>query len=492
MFFLAGTLPFVDLAVVVAYLAAAVGFGLWMGRRPRDLEDFLVGGRDVPWMVVLLSIVATETSTATFLSVPGIGYASNLTFLQLALGYIVGRLAVTMWILPAYFRGRLVTAYELLGERFGQATRRATSVLFLVTRTVADGLRLFLTALVLQKITGWSLESAIVALTILTVVYTMAGGMRAVLWMDCVQLCVYVLGAVLAAWILWNKIPGTDSEILQRAWESGHLQLFDFDWAWDNASFLGAGLVGGAFLTLATHGADQLIVQRLLSAKSRQQAGLALSVSGFVVAAQFALFLGIGVLLWLFYTAHPPAEPFASNDQVFSSFIVDHLRDPPGVLGIILGAVFSAAMSTLSSSLNSSAATAVHDLYLPLRGASPDHGSSLKVTRWFTLGFGVLQGVVALAAKELDSSVVLQVLAIAGLASGIVLGLFFLALARPRTRPSSALIALTAGIVGMAAIKFATPLAWPWYAVVGSLGTFVVGALVDGVGRTSAAVSESR
>ena len=312
--------------------------------------------------------MATETSTATFLSVPGLAFdpkQGDLRFLQLAMGLIAGRLLIVVWLLPLYFRGQLFTAYQVLESRFGGATKQVASLIFLVTRNLGDGLRLFLTAVVLEKVAGWPLTACIVLIGSVTLVYTFFGGMRAVVWNDCLQLLVYLLGALVALVIVVERLPAGWSELVAYGQAHDKFRVFDLRWSLQDPFTFWAGFVGGAFLTLGTHGTDQMMVQRYLAARSQSDAGRALALSGMVVFLQFALFLLLGVGLAAFYAGHPPQTEFATHDYVFASFIVDQMPRGLGLIGLVLAAVFAAAMSTLSSSLNSSAAAAVNDLYAP-------------------------------------------------------------------------------------------------------------------------------
>jgi SSS family transporter len=464
----------VDLSVLLLYFAAVLAVGLALARRSEGTAaDYMLGGRDFPWWVILASIVATETSTVTFLSIPGFAFGRDLAWLQIALGFLVGRFVVSSLLLPGYFQGTLFTSYELLTRRFGPLTGRIASVLFLLTRTLADGLRLFLTALVVQEMTGLSLELAIVSTGLVTLAYCYVGGLRAVLWTDFVQLLVYLAGAGVAAWVLVDRLPSGLSGLLAEAGAAGKLRVLDLGFDLTNPFGLWAGLFGGIFVTLGSHGVDQLIVQRYLAARSLGDARKALTASGFVVFAQFALFLLIGVGLWSFYQHFPPATPFERADRVFARFILDEL--PVGLTGLLLGAIFAAAMSTLSSSLNSCATVATRDLWRPTLGTRATPGRELWVTRLLTVAFGVAQIAVALAGRALDTSVVNAVLGIAGFSTGVVLGIFFLGRFVPRAGAREAQLGLLFGIAGMTAVYFWTPLAWPWYALVGSLGTLAIG-----------------
>jgi SSS family solute:Na+ symporter len=462
-----------DLVILLAYMAGVVALGTWVGRATRSAADFMLGGKDLPWWVILFSIVATETSTVTFLSIPGFAFGKDMTWLQIAIGFLIGRFVVAFLLLPQYFKGNFYTAYEVLDQRFGGATKQAASLMFIITRTLADGLRLFLSAIVLQEMTGIPMYWAVTAIGVATIIYTYFGGMRAVLWTDFIQFTVYMAGAVLAFALLVNKFPGGWDQMVSMGSDAGKLQIFNFTHDWSEAYGIWAGLIGGIFVTLGSHGVDQMMVQRYLSARHLSDARKALIASGFVVVAQFALFLLIGVGLFAFYELTPPEVAFERADRVFARFILDEI--PTGVLGILLGAIFAAAMSTLSSSLNSCATAATNDIYFPLKGEEVSPEQKLRVIRIFTAVFGLLQIGVGIGGQWLKATVVSSVLGIAAFTTGIVLGVFFLGIFTTRVGQKAALTGLLIGLAGMTWIFFATDLAWPWFALVGSAGTFAIG-----------------
>lgn len=478
----------IDAAILVVYMLLMVALGLWVGREQKDLSGYLLGGRDLPWWAILGSIVATETSTATFLSVPGIAFAAegDMRFLQLAIGYIVGRIIVAFVLLPLYFRGKMFTAYEVLQRRFGGASKRCASILFLVTRNLSDGLRLFLAGIALEKVLGLDLNLCIVVIGIATIVYTFFGGMKAVIWSDCIQFVVYMIGGLLALKILVDFFPGGWPELVQFGNSTGRFEVLDFRWRpTDSFNLLTepftfwSGLIGGAALTLGTHGTDQIIVQRYLSARGQRDAQKAIIASGFVVFAQFAIFLVLGVALACYYTNINP-QSFERNDEVFAAFIVDHL--PVGLVGITLAAVFAAAMSTLSSSLNSSAAAAVADFYQPWAsrgGAEPTPERLLSWSRRFTILFGIVQIVIGIGASYVSESVVGDALAIAGFTAGILLGVFALGVFTKFTHQRGVLVGMVVGIAVLTVVKFGTSVAWPWFAIIGASTTFATGCLIS-------------
>ena len=475
----------VDAAIVVGYLLAVLALGVWIGRGTQTAARYFLGDRSLPWGALLLSIVATETSTVTFLSIPGLAAAAggNLTFLQITLGYIVGRLGVIFILLPLYFRGRPFTAYEVLETRFGTLSRRLVSSLFLLTRNASDALRLFLTALVLQIVLGLDLGVSVIVIGLVTILYTFIGGARSVVWNDCVQFAIYMLGAAAAVSIIVGAAPGGLGELLDFAVAEQKLRIFDFDPSLVAPGMtFWAGLAGGAFLTAATHGTDQMMVQRYLSARGQGQAALALGLSGFVVLLQFALFLLIGVGLASLLNGDAAD---LRNDQLFAFFIVHYM--PVGLLGFTLAAVFAAAMSTLSSSLNASAAAFINDIWLPLQADAVDETTELRASRAATIAFGIVQTAIAIGFGLLVSneSVVANVLKISGFAAGPVLGLYFLGVFAPRVRQPAALAGFCIGVAVLSTVAYTTAVHWAWYALLGSITTFIAGNLVSRLGETA-------
>jgi SSS family transporter len=480
-------MSWVDYGVLVLYLVGCfvVGARFVSRSRTQGLKDYFLGERDIPAWAVMISIVATETSAVTFLSVPGNSGrpGGNMTFLQLAMGYIVARVIVTFLLLPSYFRGDIETAYQVLQRRFGVATQRAASILFLVTRTLASGLRLFLAAMVLREITGWRLGSAIVVIGAATVAYTYLGGIKAVVWIDVLQFAIYLVAAAVALLILVGEVPGGWKAIATRGLAAGKFQVFDFRLDFTQPYTFWAGVFGGLVLDTVTHGADQMMVQRYLTARSQRSAGVALVASGFVILAQFALFLGIGVGLWALYQDQPPTRTLVKSDEYFSYFIIKYL--PTGLLGLVIAAGFSVTMSTVSGALSSSASSSVNDLYRPLFPGT-DERTLLKLSKGLTAFWGLAQVGVAIGAEWLSGSVVDNALSVASFVTGLLLGLFLLGLWGTRVGERSAFVGLIAGTVAVTLVKFLTPLAYPWYAPVGS-GTVLVVGLASGwlAGRRS-------
>ena len=470
-----------DLAVLFLYLLGVTAWGAWLGRNQKGGTDYFLGNRNLPWGAVMLSVVATETSTLTFLSIPGVAYMGTFGFLQLTFGYLAGRVAVSAILLPAYYRGELSTAYELLQTRYGIGIRRFTSSIFMVTRLLADSVRLFATAIPLALITGWPYPVSIAVIGVLTLVYTYIGGIKAVVWVDALQMGLYMVGAVVAMAMLQALVPGGWGEILSSGSAAGKLAVLDFSFDLAVPYTFWAGLVGGAFLTMGSHGTDQLLVQRLLTCRNLKASQRALVGSAFGVMVQFVLFLAVGLGLWVFYQG----RAFERSDEIFALFIVQQL--PPGVAGLLVAGVFAAAMSSLSSSINSLASASAYDFWAPARGAEEDEARILRAGKIFTLIWAVLLvgGAVLFIPLSRGTAAVEVALGIASAVYGGLIGAFALGIFSPRSDQRSVSLGIVAGIGVVMVIWLTMPerVAWPWFAVIGTAVTYLVGA-VAGRGRS--------
>jgi SSS family solute:Na+ symporter len=483
----------IDILIIAAYLAAVVGAGAWFGRRQETTSRYFFAGHDVPWWAIGASIVATETSTITFISVPGIAFArgGDFTFLQIVFGYVIARVIISFLFMPAYFSRELVTVYELLQSRFGPAVKGLAASLFVVARTLADGVRLLLTAIVLAAVfssmhlvaSNVAISGSVIGIGLVMIVFTLMGGMEAIVWIEVVQLGIYLLGAIAAAVVLAQKIPGGVGAAVALASAHHKFRVLDFTLDMTRSYGFWAGLIGGTFLTMSTHGTDQYLVQRYLCTDRPSKAAKALLASGVVVLLQFIGFLFIGILLFAFYrpdllpnyASLPAAAPFRAPDQVFPDFITRHL--PTGLSGLVVAAIFAAAMS---SSLNSIAATFVADLYAPVvRNRGDRH--YLNVSRLVTVIAGVLQIAVGLLLMTGTQSALNTALAIAALVNGPILGVFLLGWSK-RGGPAAAFVGIVAGLATVLYVSFGTPVAWPWFTVIGSLTTLLTGLAVAAFG----------
>ena len=490
-----------DLAVVVIYFAFTLGLGLWVARNQRSAADYFLGARDLPAWAILLSIVATETSALTVISVPGIGARGDLSFLQLTFGYLVGRIGVAIWLLPGYFRGEQETAYARLESRFGVGTRRLTSSVFLVTRFLGDAVRVFASAIPLALVAGWSIPTSIVVMGLVTMVYTWFGGFKAVVWTDVLQLSVYLAGGIGALLIAWS-LAGGPGVALDLAREAGKLKVIEPAIDFTKTYTLLGGLLGGALLSAASHGTDHLIVQRLLATRSLRDARIALVGSGVMVIFQFTLFLLVGSAIWAAGLA--PAN--VPGDQLFPAFVVNHL--PTGLAGLVVAGILAAAMGTHSSAINSLASSTTHDLYASWTGRrDPVH--LLRVGRLFSAVWatGLIGGALFFhyAASANDTPVVVLALSIASVTYGPLLGTYCLAGRWPRAQSRDVVGAVVVTVPFMLVVVFAKRLsgypdlgwlapvgrlAWPWYVPLGTLLAVCTGValsyLPHGSGKKSA------
>jgi solute:Na+ symporter, SSS family len=460
------TLTWLDYTVIAGYLVAITAFGSWFARFQKTTRDYFLNDRSVPWWAICFTIVATETSTLSFIGVPAQAFAGNMTFLQLAMGYIIGRLLVSFLFIPAYFRGELFTSYELLYRRFGPGVKNIAAVIFVVTRTLADGVRLFATALVIAVVTQVPVTLAIIVIGAAMIVYTTRGGVSAVIWTDVVQMFIYVAGALVVLVALLQQIDGGWSAVVSAGEAAGKFRVFDFTWDLGRVYTFWAGLFGGVALTLATHGTDQFLVQRLLSAKSARSAASGLILSGLIVFVQFALFLVIGVALYVFYQQTPLPRPLATNDEVLPLFVVTSLSH--GAAGFIVAAIVAAA---LSPSINALAATTVNDFYLKYVRPDADQATLMRVSKSATIFWGVAQIGVAIGAQWIRS-VLDAGLAVLSLAAGPVLGAFLVGVLTVRVGSRAMIAGMASGVAVLAWVWWTDATKWTWYAFIGSSVTF--------------------
>ncbi|MDR8018983.1 sodium:solute symporter [Nesterenkonia aerolata] len=478
----------IDLLVIAAYLAATAWLGLKLSGRQTGLKDYFVGGRNLPWWAVCLSVVATETSALTVIGIPVMSYLGDISYLQLAIGYILGRIIVAFFMLPRYYDGQMVTAYAYLGKRFGQSTQTTAGVTFLFTRLLADGIRVLAAAIPVNMILqGMGLNTdyftIIVVLAVVTILYTFIGGIKAVVWVDVAQMFLYVTGGLLAIIVITATTGGG---WLGEAADVGKLTMFVFEGnpISSDASFV-ASLLGGMVFAMASHGSDQLVVQRLLACRSKREAQKAIIASGVVVFVQFAIFLMVGLALWAYYEhASPEALGLTRDDEIFPLFIIEGL--PPGVSGILLAGILAAAMSTLSSSLSALSSSTVSDVYARFKKTSMSDEEGLKVGRWATIGWGLAFIAPAAVFQSDEGNIVILALGVAGITYGGLLGAFVFGILNRRARATDANIAFLAA-VGVNAFFFVMEkyvtgevwVAWQWYPLLGVLVTFAVGGLLS-------------
>jgi SSS family solute:Na+ symporter len=463
-----------DLTIIALYLAGITLFALRFRKRQRTLRDYFLADRNIPWWAIALSIVAAETSTLTIISIPGLAYDTNLAFLQVVLGYLVGRVVISFVLLPHYFRGDLYTAYELIERRFGRKLRSLTAGLFLVTRAAAEGVRVYAVSIVVAIAVGTGEVASIAIITALTLIYTFEGGLAAVIWTDVVQTGIYVCGTLVGLFTIVHLVPGGWPTIRSVAEHAGKLQVFDFTPDFWRPYTFWAGLIGGAFLTTASHGTDQLIVQRLLAARSQRQSVVALLSSGVAILFQFALFLIVGVMLFVYYRV--PSANFGKPDRIFPTFIVS--RMPHGISGLLIAAILAAAMSNLSAALNALASTSVIDFYLQ-RNPQVDERRRVKLSRFMTVFWALVLFGLAVLSLHRVGRVVEVGLQIASVAYGALLGVFLLGVLTRRANQTGAMVGMLCGFAAELYVWTETRVPWTWYVMIGTAATFGVGYVVS-------------
>ena len=454
----------IDLSIILIFLAGFSIYGIYQSRFNKSSEDYFLGGRNLPWPVAMLSIVATETSVLTFISVPGLAYRDDWFFLQLAIGYIIGRVIVSLFLLPQYFKSGVNSIYEIIGHKFGPEIQKVASGVFLITRVLADGVRFLATAVVVQVITGWSLTLAVLVIGAVTLIYTLSGGIKTVVWVDSIQFILYLFGGVASIFILLNYIDQSLLEAISALSGQGKLDIFNWkgDLLREPYLFISA-LLGGALLSFSSHGVDYMMVQRVLGTKDLDSAKKAMIGSGIFVFIQFGVFLLAGSLIFVLMGGVE-----LERDREFTSFIVNYL--PIGLKGVLLAGVLSAAMSTLSSSINSLASSTVTDW---LGG-----NQSIQKSQIISLIWGLILIGIALLFDESDSAIVIVGLQIASFTYGGLLGLFLLSKINRKFHP----ISLVAGLVASLLIVFylnQIGIAWTWFIGIAVVVNFTVTHIVN-------------
>ncbi len=453
-----------DFSIIILFLLGISAYGLYNSRFNKTSEDYFLAGRDMPWWAAMLSIVATETSVLTFISIPGLAYRDNWFFLQLALGYILGRILVSMFLLPAYFKGGITSIYEVLGDKFGKKIQKTASGVFLITRILADGIRFLATAVIVQVVTGWSLPIAVLVIGAVTVVYTLMGGIRTVVWVDSFQFVLYIGGGLIAIFYILGHSDASFGAMISQLKAEGKMDIVRWGWnLFANPWLFLSAVFGGMLLSFASHGADYMMVQRVLSVRDLNGAKKAMVGSGIFVFIQFTVFLLAGSLIYI-YLGGIEIE----KDREFSSFIVNEL--PVGLKGLLLAGVLSAAMSTLSSSINSLASSTTTDWL--------GKQSSIKTSRLISLGWAIVLIGIALVFDESDKAIVVMGLEIASFTYGGLLGLFLLTKVDRDFSQSSLISGLIASMLIVFVLK-SQGLAWTWFIGFSVLTNFVVVYAVD-------------
>lgn len=468
----------IDYIIILFYLISVALIGIFSGGKQKSIKDYFQGSKSVPWWAVCFSIVAAETSTLTFISIPGLAYVANLNFLQVTFGYLLGRIIIAFVFLPAYEKGELKTAYTFLENRFGCKTRSFASIIFLFTRIAADGVRLFATAIPLKLMLDIIYPTAISIIALIALVYTYTGGVKGIIWVDVLQMFIYILGAIISGICLLNLIPGGWESVMNVASKYNKFSIFNLGFDKGFSGFFSqpytliGGLIGGAFLSMASHGTDQLIVQRLLSTKSLKDSSKAIITSGIIVIIQFAIFLVVGVLLYVYY-----GQLDVKSDTIFPKFIIEVL--PSGLFGFIIAGLLAAALSTLAGSISSLSSSSMIDLYLPFFGKSLNENMQLKVSRYFSIFWAIALIGVAILFMNTPQAVVELALSIASFTYGGLLGTFLLGILVKNAQQEDALAGFIAGIFVMISVISLKLVAWTWFTFIGVSTTLIVGGVLS-------------
>lgn len=476
-----------DYIIVVVYLLGVALFGIITSGKQKSTKDYFLGSKTIPWWAACFSVVATETSTLTFISIPGLAYITNMNFLQLAMGYLLGRIVVAAVFIPRYYRGDIETAYHFLGRRYGEPMRKYASVTFIILRIFADGVRLFTTAIPIKFITGLSYLECIVIVGVITLIYSYVGGIRAVIWTDVVQMFIYIFGAIASMVVIYNLLPHGWSDVTALASPGDKFQIFNFAFESFGKFFTGpynflGGIIGGAFLSMASHGTDQLIVQRLLTCEDKKSSQKALIGSGVIVLVQFAMFLIIGVMLYALYQGADYktlkiGEYFLKKpDEVFPKFMIESL--PVGISGLVVAGLLAASMSTLSAAFNSLASSTVLDL---LKKKDRTQKAELRLSRLVTLFWGVVIIGTGLLFQDETNPAVDYALKIQSMIYGGLLGVFLMGIVFSKARLVDAVISYSISIVTLTLLfilpqlKIMPALNLTWFTFFGVIIVFVVG-----------------
>lgn len=469
-----------DLIIVVAYLIVVALIGVFSGGKQKSIKDYFLGAEKIPWLAVSFSIIAAETSALTFISVPGLAYKTNFNFLQLTFGFLLGRIAVAIILLPRYYQGEISTAYTYLENRFGRRIRTFASIVFLITRVASDGVRLFAAAIPLYLLLNINPVYAILIISAIALIYTYTGGMKAIIYVDAFQMMIYLGGAAIIIIFIINQIDSnifSDSNLLSQKLSIINLGFGNSvsDFLKEPYTFL-SGLVGGGFLSMASHGTDQLIVQRLLALQNLRKSQLAIVTSGVIIIIQFAVFLFIGFLLFNFY-----GMTDMKSDEVLPTFIINQL--PNGLSGFIIAGVFAAALSTLAGSISSLSSSTMIDLFLNNKKNELDEKTKLRYSRMFTIAWTIILVGSALFFMNTDKAVVELALSISSFTFGGMLGTFLLGIFNKKANEKIAIISFLSGIIVVSVTIILKLVAWTWFVFIGVATVLIVGNILSVLSR---------
>ena len=480
------SLPPLDLTVVGVYFAAILAAGLWFGRKERNTHDYFLGAKRQHWLVVGLSIIATEVSALTFIMVPAEAFRGDWNYLQMYAGAFVGRVLIVFLLLPAFYGSAVTTVYEYLGGRFGPWTRTTASMMFFGSRIIGSGLRLLAASLAIAVVFDWPLPWVVIGAAAIAVAYTTFGGIKAIIWTDALQAIVFLAGGLVVLGFLFLAIPGSWMENLATAHQAGKLHTFTWDWHPNNDKAFWVLFVFATVNNMAALGTDQDLTQRMLTCPDLRRGQRSLMFNAFAGFPIVGLFLLIGALMFVYYETQAggalPPGGLEKSDHIFPHFIAQVLPGGYGLRGLLVAGIFAASMSSLDSALGALSSTAVTDVYRPFVRPGADERHYLRVGRWCALLFGVLLAAVALAFAGYDE-LLWETFKWVGLIFGGMLGVFMLGVTtKDRGHDRINMVAMLTSVAGLVALKWAQEhydvlyIAWPWWIVLGTAWTVGLGA----------------
>lgn len=473
-----------DWIVTIVYLVGIVLFGMWFGRGMKNTKDYFLGNKSIPWWGVGLSIIATETSALTFIGVPALAYSdSNLTFMQIVIGYVIARLILAIIMVPLYFKGEIYSPYQLVEKAFGTPASRTIAGFFLIAATIAAGVRVFVTCIPLRFMLGFGADQYLIVILLfvgLSLAYTYVGGVKAVIWTDAIQFFLFVAGGVFTFFYIPTLIDGGMSGAMAMAREAGKLHWFNGEFKLGMPFNIWMGVIGATFMVMSTHGADQLIVQRVLTCKSVSDGRKSLILSAVLILPMFLLFLLVGTMLWVYYTTFPdmPITP-SKNDEIFPIFIMTKI---PNVLkGFIIVAILSAAMSSISSALSALASVSTMDFFKAMSRKERSEEFYLRFSKHSTAAWGIVLIVVAYFTQFLEQGILNAALGLNGLTNGAMLGALLLVLLWKKGSPWPLVTGMLVSLGCMIVIYnyFGKEIAWPWFTLIGCTITLSVAVVLQ-------------
>jgi solute:Na+ symporter, SSS family len=470
-----GFFSIADWIVILVYLLGIIALGVYFGKDQRNTRDYFLGSKNIPWWGIGLSIVAAETSALTIIGVPAMAYdakSGNMTFIQMVIGYVIARILLAVVMVPHYFKGEIYSPYQLLENSFGPAARRTASVFFLLMETLAAGVRVYVACIPVQLMLGIGVLESIILFVFLSLIYTYIGGVKAVIWTDAVQFGLFLAGGLFTIFYIPTLIDGGFSAVMAEAAAAGKTHWLNADFSLQPPINIWMGVLGGTFLVMSTHGAEQLIVQRVLACKNVRDGRRALILSAALIFPLFLIFLTVGVMLWVYYQHQPFAIPIPearpgikANDFIFPIFMVTAV--PHVLKGFLIVAILSAAMSSVSSAMTALASVSTMDIMKNLlKGARGDE-FFLRFSKRSTVFWAGALILVAFLTRKNDS-VLNAAFALRGLTAGALLGSLMLTLLWRKASSTPVVIAMFAALAVMTYIFLYTKIFWPWYTLIGT------------------------